>query len=341
MSLNQLTAHKKFSRLSGAEKTAILFLCLGEEKGSQIMQKMEAHEISKITRAVTQLGEVQAEIVEEVMEEFGTRLSNYSGVTGSADSARDLLKGFLPDEKIDELLEDSGDKSTEDLWRQISDLDEVFLFDYLAGEHLQTVAVILGHIRPEKTAKILPLLGSEKSVQLVERMLNADDPPRKVMRAVEDSLRRDVLARAGRDSTDEREKKLVKVFNNLDSEVFKGMSRKLEESAPEKIKAIRQKMFVFDDITALPPASVAQIMRGVPSTSLPLALRGASKEQRELFLAALPSRPREMLREEMNSLGPVRSRDVKTAQSEMVSVAMDLIEVGDVELPSSDDEEMI
>ena len=339
--MNQFSPLRKQPPLSGAEKSAILFLCLGEERGSQLMQQLDTREIRKITRAISAMGEVPAEVVEDVMREFGEKMTSYGGITGSVEAARGLLKGFLPDERVAEILDEIEGSSTGDLWGDLSELDDKVLANVLRKEHNQTVAVILSRIRAEAAAKVLPLLGQERAADLVERMVAMEELPTEVLRSIEESLRREVLAKAGRNAEAETEKQLVSVFNKLDPKVFEGLSRELEKKIPEKFRTIKQKMFVFGDMLEIEVAPLAKVMREVSGKTLPLALRGADRDLREHFLSALPSRSRDMLEEEMRGMGPVRSRDVKQAQSELVEAALRLSSRGEIELPSGDSEEMI
>ncbi len=339
--MNQFASFRRAKRLTGPEKSAILFLCLGEDRGGALMQQLETSEISQITRAISEMGEVQAEVVEEVMREFGQKVSSYGGITGSIDAARGLLKGFLPEDRVAEILEEIEGSSTGNLWKDLSALDEKMLADYLRKEHNQTVAVILSRLSPDAVAKVLPLLGQERSVDLVERMVGMDQLPADAIHAIEESLRHEVLAKAGQNAEAEAEKRLVKVFNKLDTKLLEGLSRDLEQKIPEKLRSIRQKMFVFDDLVQLKANALARVMREVSGNGLPLALRGAEKEVREHFLNSMPQRSRDMLVEEMKAMGPVKSREVKEAQSEMVEIALQLAESGDIELPETDEEDMM
>ncbi|GAA6209879.1 flagellar motor switch protein FliG [Cognatishimia sp. WU-CL00825] len=339
--MNQFASFRRAKRLSGPEKSAILFLCLGEERGSALMQQLDTREISKITRAISAMGEVQAEVVEEVMREFGQKVSSYGGITGSVEAARGLLKGFLPEDRVNEILEEIEGSSTGNLWKDLSELDEKMLADYLRKEHNQTVAVVLSRLSPDAVAKVLPLLGHDRSVDLVERMVAMEQLPADAIQAIEESLRSEVLAKAGENAEAEAEKRLVKVFNKLDSKLLEGLSRDLEAKIPEKLRSIKQKMFVFDDLTKLKASALAKVMREVTGNNLPLALRGAEKEVREHFLSSMPARSRDMLVEEMQAMGPVKSRDVKEAQSEMVEAALQLADSGEIELPEENEDDMI
>ncbi len=341
--MTQFVPLPRIRRFTGPEKSAILFLCLGEERGGALMERLEDAEIRKITAAISTMGEVQSELVEEVMDEFGVQLNDYGGIIGSVGSARALLSSFLPAERVDEILDEIKDGSKENLWHELSKMDEKVLADLLGKERDQTVAVILSRLTPDATARVLPLLGQERSAQLVERMLMTEDLPKDSVRTLEDSLRREVLSKAGQSNGAEVEKTLVSVFNKLDRELFEEISKTLEKSAPDKLKVIKQKMFVFDDLIRLEPTQLARVMREVSGTTLPYALRGAQKPVRDHLLSSLPSRSRDMLQDEMTALGPVKSREVKKAQSELIEATLSLANSGEITLedPENDDEEMI
>ena len=339
--MNQFANIRRAQRLTGPEKTAILFLCLGEERGSKLMQELKSAEINKITKAITSMGEVPSELVEEVMREFGQKFRDYGGIIGSVEAARGLLKGFLPEDRVDAILEEIEGGTGEDLWAELSSLDETMFAEYLRKEHNQTVAVIMAKVTPDAVARVLPLIGEDRTVDIIERMVNIDALPTEAMKAIEDSLRREVLAKAGKNAEAEAEKQLVKVFNKLDTQMFDDISKELEKSIPEKLRAIKQKMFVFADLGKLPPNALAKVMREVTGNTLPLALRGADKAIRDHFLGSLPARSRDMLEDEMKAMGPVKSKDVKAAQSALVEAAVQLAESGEVELPEDDSEEMM
>ncbi|KIN77133.1 flagellar motor switch protein FliG [Sulfitobacter mediterraneus] len=338
--MNQFVPFRKHRRMSGAQKSAILFLCLGEERGGALMQKLDVPEIRQITTAISTMGEVDASVVEEIMVEFGQKVSQIGGVVGSIEAARGLLKEFLPEERVAEILQEIDGNTTDNVWRDLSDLDEKQLVEFLRKEHNQTVAVILSRIRPDAAAKVLPLLGADRATDLIERVMEMDNLPNDTIMNIENTLRDDVLAKAGRSAEARVEGQLVSIFNKLDEDLFGNLSRELEERQPDQFRAIKQKMFVFDDLMKFEPVTLGKIMREVSGNTLPLALRGAKKEVREHFLESLPSRSRGMLQEEMESMGPVKSKDVKQAQSELVEGALRLVSEGVVEMPDEGEDMM-
>lgn len=336
--MNQFVPLRKHRRISGAQKSAILFLCLGEERGGALMQQLEVGEIRQITAAISTMGVIDAEVVEEILAEFDEKITHEGGVVGSIEAARGLLKEFLPEDRVVEILEEIGGKSINNVWKDLSELNEKELAGYLEKEHNQTIAVILTRIRPEAAAKVLPLLGQDRAPDVIERIMQMETLPLDTIQNIENTLREDVLAKAGQGAEARIEAQLVSIFNKLDEDLFVNISKELGQRLPEQFKAIQQKMFVFDDLLKFKENMLGKIMREVSGNTLPLALRGAKKEVREHFLNSLPSRSRGMLKDEMSSMGPVKARDVKDAQAQLVEAALRLLADGTVELEETEED---
>jgi flagellar motor switch protein FliG len=329
-------------KLKGPEKAAILFLCLGESRGSGLMQRLDAEDIEKITRAMAGLGVIEAPSVEDVLSEFTDGVANGGGVVGSFTVAENMLRSFLPADKVDAILKDiRGPLKERDLWARSSSLSEVVIANYLKGEHEQTVAAILSNVKTDVAAKVLPLLGEQKMADIIERMIRMEAVPHHMMQQIEETLQNDIINAAAQPTTAELHGKLAELFNKLDSEAFEKITPELEKRIPDTFNLIKQKMFTFDDLVKLDAMALARIMRGVPGNTLPLALRGAGKEVRDVFLNALPGRSRDMLVEEMASMGPARGREVRGAQMLMVDYAKQLADEEVIKLPMDDDEDQL
>jgi len=337
--MNKVSLNSRHQPLNGTQKTAVMFLCLGEDLGSVLMQMLESAEIHSITKAIADMGLVPAELVDTVMQEFEIKIGEASGVTGSSQIARNMLGRFLPEDRVISIMDEIETGKTGNIWADISALETKILADYLRREHKQTIAVILSKLSADQVANVLPLLGDEEGQEVVERMANMSELPQEILEDIESSLRRELLANETQRQSSKAEGHLVSVFNKLDSKKFNELTRKLERKMPEKIKSIKMRMFLFEDMSKLTANVLALIMREAGRNTIPLALRGASKETREHFLISLPQRSRDMLKEEMTSMGPVKARDVKAAQSELVGIATTLADNGQIELPSETAEE--
>ena len=335
-------ARARKGKITGTEKAAIVFLCLGEKRGSDLMRNLDDNDIQRITRAMTQLGAISVETVESVMLEFTQQVTNGSGVVGSYNTAESMLRKFLPETQVDEIMKDMrGPAKERDLWKRFGALNETVIANYLKEEHEQTAAAILSNLSSDVAARVLPLLGTERMQNVVERMIGMEAVPLHVLRQIEDTLKNDIMADAAHPTSTEMQQRMADMFNKLDIAAFEEVAEVLEQRAPEPFALIKQRMFTFDDLMKLDQQSLAQIMRGLDGEMLPLALRGAKKEARDYFLGALPARSRDMLIEEMETMGPVRGRDVRAAQGAMVDYARVLAEQEVIRLPSGEDDDLI
>jgi len=330
---------QKSKILTGAQKSAIVFLCLGEEYGSALMQQLDENEIRNITKAISDMGEVPSELVVEIMQEFGAKVGEMGGVIGTTKAARAILGRFLSEDRVNAILVEIEDGKTGNIWKDLSNLQPKVLVEYLGQEQNQTVAVILSKLSSNIVAKVFLLLGQVRTAEIVERMAKMSDLPKGALTSVENGLRQGLLASNSHSAEAESEKHLVNVFNKLDSEIVREISKILEEKIPEKIQSIKNKMFVFDDLVKLKPNVLALVIREAGRKTLPLALRGARKETRDHFLSSLPQRSRDMLQEEMKAMGPVKSREVKDSQTELVEITVRLAAGGQIEIPTDEPEE--
>ncbi|MCU4654324.1 flagellar motor protein [Roseibacterium sp. SDUM158016] len=329
-------------RLNGPEKVAILLLCLGEERGSEVMQRLDESELQRIGRAMSQLGPIPAELAEAVLAEFTETVAAGGVPPDTFEAARNMLGSFMPEEKVNEMLGAVATPSREnDIWKRLNQIDERVLARHFAEEKVATVATILYCLSPDFAARVLPLLEEDKMLRVIEWMMRMDEPPDHLMEEIEAALQLDVLD-AGEDKTAvSARKRMADIFNKLDPSLFENVSAQLVERAPEEFGAIRKRMFTFDDMVRIGGHDIGRIIRGMSGNTVPLALKGAREELREHFYAALPGRSREMLIEELENMGPVRARDVREAQNAMVDYALELIAAKVIQLPDEDEEELI
>jgi flagellar motor switch protein FliG len=337
-----LKPHKDPKKLRGAEKAAVLFLCLGEERGAELMKRLDEFDIHEITRAISGFGSIPQPVIESVVNEFLEQATSGGGLVGSMEMAESMLRNFLPSNRVGEIMgEIQGPLMGRNMWENFSNLEPQVIADCVKGEHDQTVAAILSKVRPDVAARVLPLLGNERMLEVVERMIGIETVPRHALAQIEETLQHEFMTSAARSAGPDPQQRMADLFNKLDRTLFDRMSAVLEERIPEAFNAIKQKMFIFDDLIRLDAQALARVMRQAEGNALPLALRGARKEVRDHFLSVLPVRSREMLIEEMASMGPVRGRDVQAAQSALVDAALELAEEEVISLPVDDDDVLI
>ena len=323
--------------LSGTEKVAILILCLGEELGSEMMKRLDDKEIQRITRAISDIGPIHADVAEHVIAEFAGSIVDNQGNT--IETAKNILKGFLPEEKVASIMNDIESSSqNSEFWQELGSVDESAIVEYLSEEQDQTIAIVVSRLPSDVAARILPSLGEERMLNVVESMLRLDKVPDHLLEQIEDALRTDVLSNPENAAERLAAQRMADVFNKFDEKSFEAVASQLSERMPEEFSMIRDQMFTFNDLIKIGGQDLARVMRGVTGNVVPLALKGAKEELREHFLAALPGRSRDMLLEEMGNMGSVRVRDVRAAQAEIVACAKQLIDQDVIKLPEEGDD---
>ncbi len=327
--------------MSGAEKAAVLMLALGEEQCSKLFEMMHEEEIKEISFAMTQLGSISAEVVEKLCLDFSNDIGNAGTLVGSFDSTERLLQKTLSRDRASQIMEEIRGPAGRTMWDKLGNVNEAVLANYLKNEYPQTVAVVLSKVRSDHAARVLGLLPDGFAMEVIMRMLRMESVQRDVLDSVEKTLRSEFMSNLARSTRRDSHELVADIFNNLDRQVEGRFMSALEDrnrDAAERVKAL---MFTFDDLARLPPDAIQKLMRVVEKSKLPIALKGASEQIRNLFLSTLSERAGKLLRDEISMLGPIRLRDVDEAQAQIVALAKDLAQQGEIEINDNKDEQMV
>jgi flagellar motor switch protein FliG len=327
------------NKLTGPEKAAVILLALGEEHTS-LWERLDDDEVKEISQAMATLGNVSAEAVEALMIEFVSGLSGSGSVMGSYEQTQKLLAAFLPKDRVDGLMEEIRGPAGRTMWDKLGNVNEAVLANYLKNEYPQTVAVILSKVRSDHAARVLTSLPEDFALECVQRMLRMEPVQREILDKIEQTLRTEFMSNLARTSKRDSHEMMADIFNSFDRQTEARFIGALEERNRESAERIRALMFVFEDLSKLDPGGVQTLLRGVEKDQLGLALKGASEGLREMFFSNMSERASKIMREDMESMGPVRLKDVDAAQMAMVQVAKDLAARGDIMLAGqgSDDE---
>jgi flagellar motor switch protein FliG len=329
------------SRLSGPEKAAVVLLALGEDH-TTIWKALDDEEIKEISQAMSGLGAVPSTAVETLLADFVSGTSNGGAVLGSYEQTQRLLAAFLPGEKVDALMEEIRGPAGRTMWDKLANVNEAVLASYLKNEYPQTVAVILSKIRSDHAGRVLGCLPEDFALECVMRMLRMEPVQREILDKIEQTLRTEFMSNLARTSKRDSHEAMAEIFNSFDRSTESRFIAALEERNRESAERIRALMFVFEDLSKLDPGGVQTLLRGVEKDQLGLALKGASDSLREMFFSNMSERAAKIMREDMESMGPVRLRDVDSAQMTMVQVAKDLAAKGEIMLAGTGgDDELI
>ena len=339
--INKKASVEDPNKLTGPEKAAVILLALGEEH-TALWERLDDDEVKEISQAMATLGNVTAEAVEALLIEFVSGLSGSGSVMGSYEQTQRLLAAFLPKERVDGLMEEIRGPAGRTMWDKLGNVNEAVLANYLKNEYPQTVAVILSKVRTDHAARVLTSLPEDFALECVQRMLRMEPVQREILDKIEATLRTEFMSNLARTSKRDSHEMMADIFNSFDRQTEARFIGALEERNRESAERIRALMFVFEDLSKLDPGGVQTLLRGVDKDSLGLALKGASEGLREMFFSNMSERASKIMREDMESMGPVRLKDVDAAQMAMVQVAKDLAAKGDIMLAGQGvDDELI
>ena len=331
--------------MSGLRKAAILLLTVGEDLAKEVLRALPEADVQRITEELADLRGVTPEISAEVVEEFWQLLDTHHFIVhGGLDYARKLLTETFGKERADDLLtlmRRAQEAAQGDL-AKLQSTDPQQLGKLLDAEHPQTIALVLAHLDPRRASTVLANLGEDRKVVAVERLAEMRQFSPEMAQKVAMILHRRLESMG---DTQRRSysgfKAVADLMNRLNAEEAKKILESIEEAQPELALSIRNLMFTFEDLITVPPASIREIVSGVDKRQLALALRGANENLRAQIFKAMSSRAVEMLKEDMEVLGPVRSREVAQAQQEILNLARRLEAEGKIILKLESGDEMM
>lgn len=317
-------------QLSGAERSAIVMLALGEEHSAKLWQMMDEDEIKEISQVMSTLGSVSSTLVEKLLVDFVAQMSGTGSLLGSYEATERLIAKFMPEDKVSQIMEEIRGPAGRTMWDKLANVNETVLANYLKNEYPQTVSVVLSKIKPEHAARVLGALPEEFALEVVQRMLRMESVQKDILDKVEKTLRVEFMSNLARTAKRDSHEHMAEIFNNFDRQTEGRFIAALEERSRDSAERIKALMFTFEDLGKLDPGSIQTLLRHVEKDKLGLALKGATDTLRDTFFSNMSERAGKILREDMEAMGPVRLKDVDEAQMRMVNVAKDLANKGEI-----------
>src|SRR5438094_4203034 len=330
----------KSEPLSGAKRAAILMLALGEQYGAKVWALLDDDEVRELSIHMSNLGTVEADVVEDLLLEFVSRMSASGALMGNFDATERLLTQYLPSERVVGIMDEIRGPAGRNMWEKLSNVQEEVLANYLKNEYPQTIAVVLSKLKPEHAARVLAILPEDMALDVVNRMLKMEAVQKEVIERVEQTLRSEFMSNLSQTRRRDAHEVMAEIFNSFDRQTETRFITALEEENRESAERIKSLMFTFDDLIKLDTGSAQTLMRHVDKEKLGIALKGANEDVRAFFLGNMSSRAGKMLLDDMAAMGPVRLRDVDEAQALLVNMAKDLAAKGEITLTKNraDDE---
>lgn len=331
------------SELQNKQKAAILLIALGPQISAQIFKHLREDEIEKLTLEIANQRKVTQEQKDKVLAEFHQMaLAQEYISSGGLDYAREVLEKALGAEKAVSII----NRLTASLQIRPFDFarktDPAQLLNFIQNEHPQTIALIMAYLHPDQAGVILSALPPDRQVDVAKRIATMDRTSPDVLKDVERILERKLSSLATQDFTAAGGvDSIVEVLNRVDRTTERTIIENLEVQNPELAEEIKKRMFVFEDIVLLDDRSLQLVLREIDSKDLALALKASSNEVAEKIFKNMSKRASEMLREEIEYMGPVRIRDVEEAQQKIVNVIRRLEESGEIIVSRGKGDEII
>ena len=329
--------------IPGLRKAAILMVGLNDELATVLLQNLGDSEAQKVTEEIMRMGDVSSKDVQRVLTEFHALLEADEYVLrGGPDYALRLLTEAFGEARAQGMLAQvqAGVESTGDL-ATLQKLEPQQLSKFLENEHPQTVALVLAHLDSKKGSSLLMHLTPAMRIDAIQRLAEVRQfsPEMAQKVALVLSRRMDSLGQTGRKNY-AGYKSVAELLNRIDAGTTKGILESIEQKAPKIATEIRALMFTFDDLLTVPQPSIRELVGAADKKMLAMALKGGKESVRAHMFKAMSSRASEMLKEDMESLGPVRTKDVSAAQQELLVLANKLEAEGKMVLSVETDNDL-
>ena len=333
----------KASDIPGRRKAAILLVILGPEKAAQVLKHLDESDVEMLTIEIANLGHVSEEEKRVVLQEFNNLLkARQMLATGGIEYAKKVLERAFGPEKAMKIIERLVSNLQVKPFEFVRKADPLQLVNFLQNEHPQVIALVLSYLDPPMAAQVLGALPEDLQVEVIKRIALLERTSPEIVKEIEKSLERKLsgivsqqFSKVGGVDT------AAEIMNNIDRQTEKAIMDRLSQDTPELAEEIRRRMFVFEDILKLDDRSIQLVLREVDTRDLAVALKGASEEVKEKIFKNMSKRAAQLLKDELEFMGPVRVKDVEEAQQKIINIIRRLEEAGEIVIARGGGEELI
>ena len=326
----------------GSSMAASLFVLIGETASAEVLKHLTEAEIESISRAISNAGPVGAEEAEKSAEElYQTLTANRYVSEGGVDYAKKVILRTLgagPAKRIMERL--SSSYANANSFDAIDRLNPIQLSQFIQNEHPQTIALILAHLSVGASALLLESLPETIQADVAVRMASLDTITPEAIQGIS-SVLEEKLKPVGTYAHSEAYggiRAVAELFNRLNRQRSRAVLEMIDTNKPEIANSIRELMFIFEDVATLDDAAIREIIQRVDKKTIAQALKGSSETQQNQFFKNMSGRAVDMMKEEMEIMGPVKTKDVHVAQQRIVEVVRKLEEEGLINVGGGGDE---
>jgi len=329
--------------LTGLQKAAILLIALGPARSASVIKHLSEAEIDLLTLEMANMRTISDEKKVAVLNEFLEMCVANTYITqGGIEYAREVLERALGEQRAFEIISRLSSSLKMRPFDLVRRSDPKQLLSFIQTEHPQTIALIMTHLPPEKSAVLLTSLSIDAQTEVTKRIALMGRTSPEVLKEIERVIEGKISNLAPTDyTTSGGIQSVVDMLNRTDQSTLKGIMDILEVDDPDLAEQIKRQMFVFEDLVLLDDRSIQLVLREIETKDLAVALKGSNEEVAAKIFSNMSSRASTMLKEDMQFMGPVRLREVEEAQQRIIKVIRKLEEAGAIVVARGGSDEII
>ena len=321
-------------KMTGPKKAAILLLALGEDGAADVMKNLEEAEIQQVGYYMSRFTDVSPEELDIVLEEFyrnSVMADEGVNISSSPDFVKNALTKALGADRAKELSDNLGAGEEEAGLEALRYAEPIMIANYIRTEHPQTIALILSYLKnAEQSSAVLRDLPESLQADILYRMAVIESIPPGVISEMNEVLTEEMKTAGSMATSVGGVEPVAEILNSVDKATETRILSSIEETNPELAEQIRELMFTFEDMALIDAKQMQLVMKDVDQADMVLALKTASDAVKELIFGSMSSRAAEMVREDLENLGPAKLSDVEAAQQKIIKVVKKLEEAGTI-----------
>ncbi len=331
------------SKLTGAQKAAVFIITIGTQAASEMLKSLKPAEVEEVTMEIAKIKNVKAEVVDSVLKEFYQMMEAKQYILeGGFEYAEEVLSKLGGSENSEKMLRKLKAHSGTSVFDEFQESKITQITNFIQNEHPQVAALIFSQLHVDKSAEILVHLEEELQGEIMYRLASMEKISSEVIEEIEEVIKEQM---GGMDSLGDRVKSgtqtVAHILNEAEISVERHVLENIQARDSQMADDIKEQMFLFEDIIHFDDRTVQLIINEMEKTDLVMGLKGVEGELASKFLSNMSNRAADMLREDMEALGPVPLKDVKEAQSRIIKKIKELEEDGQITTRKMEEEEIV
>jgi flagellar motor switch protein FliG len=320
------------SQLTGAQRAAVLMVSLGAEDSARVLKEMPASDIEALTLEIARLGDVPSELRNQILEQVGKEATTHENfVEGGLPYAQQILERALGAERARDIVGRVQGSVETTGFEMLRNFETTHLVNFIRNEHPQTIALILAHLRIQQASEVLTMLPVESQPEIVSRLATMDHISSDTISEIESVLSQNLVSVESQSAAEVGGVHVVAdIMKRLDRGMERNILSTLDRENPNVSQQVKNLMFLFEDIGRIDDRGVQRLLKEVDTKELALALKAASEDLKELIFRNMSERAVEILKEELDLMGPVKLKTVEEAQRHIIDAVRSLEEQGEI-----------